>query len=218
MNKIIIVAVLVTALPAYAQDINFGALEDDANVASISTGAEHGLVLGAGYGRVVSVAERRFVLGGDFALQWAEVDVSDVRLKLGVQAPLVERGRFKLIGAAATLVRGTRNDTARMVSVGPDVAVLGGFYARHWFAAAELGVDWALATHITHDDAYRMQVYADARDGWYGSSATTLRTGVQTGASFGGNDIVLRLGRLQDLAGNPALVPFYATLGYDRRW
>jgi hypothetical protein len=115
-------------------------------------------------------------------------------------------------------VRGTDNDAARLISLGPDVALLGGYYTRRWFAAAELGLDCALATHVTSSDAYRMHVYADARDGWYGGSATTLRAGLQAGASFGGNDLVLRAGRLQDLAGNPAMFPFYATLGYDRRW
>ena len=41
---------------------------------------------------------------------------------------------------------------------------------------------------------------------------------VRTGVSFGGNDIVLRAGRLFDIAGQPAAFPLYLTLGYDRRW
>lgn len=218
MKAILLTLLVAVPVSAHAQDINFAAVDADSNVASLTTGAEHGLVLGGGYGRALSLADRVFVLGGDVALQWAEVDASDFRVRLGAQAPILGGRRWTLAGNVGAIVRGTDNDVARMINVGPDVALLGGYYAPHWFAAAELGLDWALATHVTNSDTYRMDVYADARDGWYGSSATTLRAGIQTGASFGGNDIVLRAGRLQDLAGNPALFPFYATLGYDRRW
>ena len=63
-----------------------------------------------------------------------------------------------------------------------------------------------------------VEIYADPQDGWYGNTGGTLRAGVQTGASFGGNDVILRAGRLVDIDGNSPLFPFYATLGYDRRW
>lgn len=105
-----------------------------------------------------------------------------------------------------------------MIDLGGDVAVLAGHYAPRWFAAAEVGFDWALATHIDHSDAYRMLVYADARDGWYGNTGGLFRYGLQGGITFGGNDVVLRAGQLRDVAGNPPLFPIYGTLSYDRRW
>jgi len=218
INTLVTAALIAAPLTASAQDINFGALADDTHIATVTTGAEHGLLLGAGYDRVVTLGDRPLVVGGQLALQWAEVDVDDFRLRLGALAPIFDRGNWKVVGAVCSTVRGTRNDTARMINVGPDVAVLAGRYSRHWFAVAELGFDWALATHVTHSDAYRMLVYADARDGWYGNAGGTLRAGLQTGVSFGGNDVILRAGRLADIGGKPPMFPVYATVAYDRRW
>ena len=98
MKTLIAILIAVPAL-AQAQDVNFARLDADTNIATLTTGAEHGLVLGGGYGRVVPFADRTFVLGGDLSLQWAEVDPSDFRLRLGVQAPIVEGGAWRVIGA-----------------------------------------------------------------------------------------------------------------------
>lgn len=217
-SLIAVIAVLLAAPLAHAQDINFGAVDDDTHVVTVTTGAEHGLVLGAGYARVLALPDRQLVLGGDVALQWAEVDASDFRVRAGALAPIAWYGRWTLVGGVMSVVRGTDNEAARMINLGTDVSVLAGYYAPRWYAALETGFDWAFATHVDHSDTYRMQVYADARDGWYGNPGGTLRAGIQGGVSFGGNDIILRAGRLHDIEGKPALFPFYATLGYDRRW
>lgn len=219
MKALAFITVLVAApLTAHAQAHNFGALDEGANLVTVTTGAEHGLVLGAGDARVASLADRAIVLGAEVALQWAEVDVDDFRLRAGALAPIVGRGRWKLIGGVTSMIRGTQNETARMTNVGADVAVLAGHYRRHWFAAAELGLDWAIATRIDHSDAYRMQVNADARDGWYGNPGGNLRYGVQGGITFARHDVILRAGRLMGLTGDPAMFPFYGTLTFNTRW
>lgn len=219
MKWLVTLALLVVApLTARAQAVNFNALDEGTNLATVATGAEYGLVLGLGYGHVLAVADRPVVLAGELALQWAEVDVSDFRIRAGAYAPLVGRGRWKLIGGLTSIVRGTSNDAARMLDVGADVALLAGHYAPRWFAAAEAGFDWAIATRIAPSDTYRMQVYADARDGWYAIPGGMFRYGIQGGITFGDNDVVLRAGQQRDIAGELPLFPFYATLGYDRRW
>ena len=219
MKTLILVAALaLVPITAHAGDINYGAIDDGANVVTVTTGAEHGFVVGAGYGRVLTVADRLVVVGGDVALDWAEIDVDDFRVRGGAAAPIVTHGRLQLVGSLNATLRGTNNDLGRMINLGADAALLAGYYAPHWFAAAEAGFDWAAATHITHSDGYRMLVYADARDGWYGNSGGLFRYGVQAGASFASNDLVLRAGQLRDVAGNPALFPVYVTLAYNRRW
>lgn len=213
------IAMLVAApLAARAQDLGLGALDEGTNVVSLTTGVEHGLMLGLGYARVLAVADRPIVAGADLTLGWAEVDVGDFRLRARALAPIAGRGRWKLLGGLSSTVRGTGNELARMLNVGADAALLAGRYAPRWFAAAELGLDWAIATHIEHGDAYRMTVYAGARDGWYGNPGAVLRAGLQGGISFGRHDLILRAGRLLDLAGKPALFPFYGTLAFDTRW
>lgn len=216
MKTLITLIAVLAPLAAHAQ--NFGVLEDDTQVTTVTAGAEHGLVVGLGYARVVPVAGVPVVVGGEAELQWAEVDVSDFRLRAGALVPIAGHGAWKLIGGLHAIARGTENDVARMINLGTDVSVLAGYYRPRWFAALEGGFDWALATHIDHSDAYRMQVYADVRDGWYKAPGGTFRYGVQSGVSFGGNDIVLRAGRMHDIDGDLKLFPFYATLGYGRRW
>jgi hypothetical protein len=204
-------------LSSSAQDLNIAALEDGTNIVTVKTGAEYGLMLGAGYARVASVADRPVVLGVDLALQWAEVDIHDFRLSAGALAPLFGGARWKILGAVAASVRGTDNDLGAMTNVGTDVAILAGRYAPRGYLAAELGFDWAIATHIEHGDTYRMH-YADARDGWYRTPGGMLRAGLQGGISLGRHDVILRAGRLVDIAGEPATFPFYGTLTFDTRW
>jgi len=143
---------------------------------------------------------------------------SDYRVRVGALAPIVGTRRWRLAGAVAPTLRGTRNDIGDMTSVGMDLAVHGGFYALHWFIAGELGFDWAITTHITHSELYRQTVYAGARDGWYAVAGGNARAGLQAGASFGQHDVVLRAGKLVDMGGAPPLFPIYATLTFDTRW
>jgi hypothetical protein len=217
MKTLVIIAALFVATTAHAQVVNFGALDEGRNVATATTGADDGVVLGTGYARVLSVADRPIVLGGDLTLPMV-VDADDFRLRAGALASIIGDGRWKLIGGFALTVRGTNNDIARMIDIGTDVAIVAGRYARRWFGAAELGFDWAMTTHVHHSDAYRMNVFADARDGWYGNAGGMIRAGVQGGISFGHHDVILRAGRSLDVAGNPAMLPIYGTLAFNTRW
>jgi hypothetical protein len=204
-----------------AQEVNLGGLDQASNVVHVRTGAEYGFVASAGYGRVVSFMDRQLVLGGDFTLPWAGLDLSDYRLRVSALVPILGGlggRRWKLAGSIAPTVRGTKNDISRMTDVGADLAVVGGYYSRHWFVAGELGFDWAMSTYVDHTDAYRSLVYAGARDGWYANPGGNLRAGLQGGASFGRYDIILRLGQVRDTGGGPPLLPFYGTLALDTRW
>jgi hypothetical protein len=212
--------VLVAPLVARAQEVNLSAIEDDdsTNHVYLRTGAEYGFVAGVGYARSVSLLDRRILLTGDLTTPWAGIDASDYRLRAGVQVPIVGSRRWKLAGAIAPTLRGTKNDVARMIGLGTDLGLTGGFYARHWFLAGEVGFDWAMATHVANSDLYRTDVYAGARDGWYATPGGNFRYGVQAGASFGRHDLVLRAGQLRDISGGSPLLPFYGTLSLDTRW
>src|SRR5262249_25121709 len=151
---------------AHAQDVNFGALKAaQPNSVHLRTGAEYGFVFGLGYTRAIPVWDRMLVVGGDVTLPWAELDVSDYRLRAGFMLPIVGPDRWKLAGGIAPTLRGTSNDVGRMTSIGADFSLAGGYYAPHWFAAGELGFDWALTTYLHNNAAYRATVYEDAKDG-----------------------------------------------------
>lgn len=214
--KIVALAMLLCApLAAHAQDVNFGALQPEKpNSVELRTGAEYAFMFGLGYARAVPLFDRVLVVSGDVTLPWADLDVSDYRLRAGAALPIIRLDRFQLIGGIAPELRGTKNDVARMTSFGFDFALHGGYYATHWFAAAELGVDWAMTTYVHNNAAYRRVVYADAKDGWYATPGANVRLGGQAGASFGQYDVILRLGVLRDFAGEPPVFPFYGTLGF----
>lgn len=213
------VAVLGASQVARAQEVNLSRLDDEpANRVHLRTGAEHGFVAGVGYARTVSLLEHRLLVLGDVSLPWAGLDVADYRVRTGVLVPFAATRRWRLAGTLAPTVRGTSNVAARMTSLGADAGVQGGFYARHWFVAAEVGLDWAATTHVANTASYRQIVYADARDGWYALSGGTYRYGLQAGASFGRYDLALRVGKLGELGGGQPMLPFYGTLAVDARW
>lgn len=210
---------LTMPLVARAQSINLATLDDDAvNRVHVSTGAEYGFVAGVGYARSVGILDRRVLLSGDLTLPWAGLDASDYRLRAGALVPIAGSHRWRLAGTIAPTLRETKNTIARMTSLGADLGVTGGFYARHWFLAGEAGFDWAMTTHVAHSDLYRQAVYADARDGWYARAGGNIRYGLQTGTSFGRHDLVLRLGQTRDVAGASTLLPLYGTLTFETRW
>jgi hypothetical protein len=209
---------LLLPLAARAQALNFGALDDAANVVHFRSGAEHGFVAGVGYARVVPVFERPLVLSADVSLAWAALDVSDHQIRIGARLPALEVRRWKLIAGVAPTLRGNETAINRMTNLGVDVAMVGGYYARRWFAAAELGFDWALSTYIAHKDSYRTLTFPDARDGWYANPGGNARAGGQGGVSFGRYDVILRAGFVRDITGAAPLLPFYGTLAVNARW
>jgi hypothetical protein len=212
-------AVVAAPLAARAQEVNLSRLDDEpANRVHLRTGVEYGFVAGAGYARTVSLLDRRLLVTGDVTLPWAGIDRSDYRVRAGVLVPIVGVRGWRLAGTFAPTARATKTVSGRMTNLGTDVGLQGGFYARHWFVAGEAGFDWAITTHVTHSDAYREQVYAGARDGWYALAGGNLRAGLQAGASFGRHDLVLRAGRMIDVGGAPPMLPFYGVLTFDTRW
>jgi hypothetical protein len=123
-------------------------------------------------------------------------------------------GRRRLSGQEAP----TENSIYRGTALRTDLVLLAGHYGRRWFAVAEAGYGRAWLTYIENSDYYRMNFYADARDGWYGDTGGRLHAGAKGGVTLGAVEVVLRAGvtmteTLQDLD-----LPFYATLGANYRF
>ena len=219
LRAAVFAAVVAAPLVARAQEVNLSRLDDEgANQVHVRTGAEHGFVAGVGYARTVSLLDRRLLLTGDVTVPFGGLDASDYRVRAGALVPIVGTRRWRLAGSIAPTVRGTENDAGSLTSLGTDLGVQGGFYARHWFVAGETGFDWSMTTHITHSDEYREKVYPGARDGWYAMSGGIIRYGVQAGASFGRHDLVLRAGQMVEVGGEKPMLPFYGTLALNTRW
>lgn len=218
MTRLALIALLASAVPAHAQEINLRSLDEEPNRVHVSTGAEYGFVAGAGYSRILPLLDRKIVLTGEATLPWASFDLADYRVRTGALVPIVGSTRWKLAGALAPTLRGTHNAVGSMTDLGVDVSVVGGFYMPRWFVALEAGVDLALTTHVSHSDAYRMTVHADAKDGWFAHAGANLRGGLQAGVSFDRYDVILRAGQVRDSSGAAPLLPFYGTLAVAARW
>jgi hypothetical protein len=199
--------------PARAQEVNLALLDEaPANRVYLRTGAEFAFVAAAGYARAVSLGRRRLLLLGELTVPWAKLDASDYQARVGALVPIVGWRGWRLAGSLAPTLRGTKNDLGRMTAFGFDAGATGGYYARHGFLAGELGFDYALTTHVSHNQAYRDSVYAGARDGWYVNPGGNYRLGGQAGLSFGRYDVVLRAGVLREMYGEHPMFPLYATL------
>jgi hypothetical protein len=222
MKALGIVAAVVLALlfawPARAQEVNLARIEESQNRVFLKTGAEYGLVAGLGYSRAVPFLGRTILVGGDLTAPIAGLGSMDYRLRASLLAPIVGAQGWKLAGTFAPTLRATDNDAGRLINLGVDVGALGGWYALGWFAAGELGFDWAITTHVTHSDRYRQLVFDGARDGWYASPGGNVRAGVQAGVSLARSDLVVRVGVLRDAGGNKPMLPAYVTLALDTRF
>lgn len=213
------VFVVLVSSGARAQEVNLARLDEGpANRVYVRTGAEWAFVAGVGYARAVPLGQRRLVLLGELTAPWAATDASDYQARVGALVPILGWRGWRLAGSLEPTVRGTKNDLARMTSLGANAGVVGGYYARHWFAAGEFGFDYALTTRIAHSQLYRDAVYENARDGWYINSGGNYRLGGQGGASFGRYELALRAGTLRDMMGGQPMFPFYGTLAFSTSW
>ncbi len=216
MNARIAALSLALATAAGAQEVNLA--QGAENRVVVRTGAEYGLVAGVGYARSMALFDRTVLLGGELAMPWAAPDAGDWRLRATALVPVFAGDRWKLAATLAPTLRETSDDAARLTGLGADFGALFGWYAPGWFAAAEAGFDWEIATRVVHSDLYRQTVYGGARDGWYANAGGNLRLGLQGGLSFSRYDLVLRVGKLRDVKGEGPMFPLYGTLALDVRF
>jgi hypothetical protein len=214
-----VLAALLLSSPALAQELDLAKLDEGpANRVYVRTGAEWAFVAGVGYARTVPIGPRRLVLLGELTAPWASADASDYQARVGALMPIFGWGGWRLAGSFEPTLRGTKNDLGRMTSLGANAGLTGGYYARHWFLAGELGFDYMLTTQVTHSKLYRENVYQDARDGWYINPGGNYRLGGQAGVSFGRYELAARAGILRDMMGGDPMFPLYATLALSTRW
>jgi hypothetical protein len=206
---------LAAATPASAQELNLATTSPDRpDILAARTGVDHGLVGELGYRRVLALGDRQLLVGGDVALPWARPDLRDYRVRATVGLPLGTE-HWRLAAWLSPTLRGTENAASDLAALGVDSRLTGGYYARRWFLAGEVGLDWIAATHLTFSDAYRTRVYSGAKDGWYGLTGGTAYTGLHGGVSFQALDVVVRAGHPRTTGLEQQTLPFYLTVGVN---
>lgn len=213
MNRLAVAVTLALAGSASAQELNFAATSAARpNLLQARTGLDHAFVAQVGYLRALP---GDVFVGGEVAMPWANPDLQDYRVRATAGLPLLAGENWKLAGWLSPTLRATQNDASNMLALGADLRLVGGYYARGWFLAGELGVDWLATTHVSFSQAYRKRVYAGAQDGWYGLPGGTTYAGLHGGLSFSSFDLVLRVGQPRTTSLALQTVPFYATLGVN---
>jgi hypothetical protein len=206
---------LAVAAAAPAQELNLAATTTARpGIVEARTGLDHALLAEVGYRRVLAWGDQQIFVGGDVGIPWARPDLEDHRLRLSVGVP---RGweHWKFAGWISPTLRGTENAAADLAALGVDLRLVGGYYARRWFVAGEVGVDWVAATHVTFSDAYRAHGYEGARDGWYRTPGGTTYTGLHAGVSFTTFDLIVRAGVPRTTALEAQTLPVYVTVGVN---
>lgn len=203
-----------------AQQFNYGVLNGKRpNIISFYTGFDLGMTARIGYSRVFHIWERPFILTAEYMMPLTKFDFNDFKLTLGGQTPILNKKPWKIIGRInPLLIRGIETKISKINNFGIDFAFVGGYHSTKWFCAIELGLDWAIASHIVHSDYYKKVVYPDAVDGWYSSTGGNFIFGLHGGYSWKVADLILKLGHGRNFKFDMYPFAFSVTLGVNVRF
>jgi hypothetical protein len=206
-----------------AQTLNWERLtaSEQKHLANLNFGLEHGVIYGMAYGYQLPARRFPMLATVNFSMPSGGDAFDDFKTRIGVDVNLLQINHFRFSAKLQAIFRRTQNDFVRLNNFGSELSGALGYYRSGWFFAAEAGFDKAISTHFKHRSAYRTSYpKVNVQDGWYEpATGGNFYYGVQTGFSFGRNDIYLKAGRMltQDFKTAP-LVPFYGQLGYNRRF
>ena len=221
MKTVLIFSMLLSASLAGAQTVNWARQAETGpkHLLHLNTGLNYGLTFGAGYGYQVSTGMLPILLQADYSFPSGEKVLDDFKTRIGGQIRLYEINNFHFSAEVLGVFRRYENDFARLLNFGADMSGIVGYYRPKWFVAGEFGFDKAIITNFKHTQAYR-EIYPQVKDGWYEpATGGNFHYGLQTGITIRKTGITLKAGRLitQDFSTAP-LFPFYAQLGFNRRF
>jgi hypothetical protein len=206
-----------------AQTLNWERLTiaEQKHLANLNFGLEHGVIYGIGYGYKLPTQRFPMLATVDFSMPSGGDAFDDFKTRIGVDMNLLKVNHFRFSAKLQAIYRLTKNDFVRLNNFGSELSGVLGYYRSHWFLAAETGFDKAISTHFKHNSAYRISFpKANVQDGWYEpATGGNFYYGLQTGVSFGRNDITIKAGKVltQDFKTTP-LLPIYGQIGYNRRF
>jgi hypothetical protein len=204
-------AILLSTGAARAQEVT--RLPDTtSNAVGLDTGLEGAFVARATY-------THRFATGPDARLYARAVlpfvtpDLGDWAIDGGVRVTPLEWGDLRLSLLGGPVMRRAHNDAFSSTALGFQTTLLAGYEGQRWGLMAEAGYEQLLATYQDHEAAYRETYYANAKDGWYAFTGSTLRAGLRGGARFGSLEVGARAGINTTGELSAATPPLYLTIG-----
>ena len=218
--KIYSAFILLLIIPgqSFSQNINWKSLDrHQKHILNLNVGAEYGLTFGAGYGYQLK-SKFPILLNVEHSFPSGRNLSDDSKTKIGGTIRVYEVNNFQFSARIQGVFRRYENSMVKLLNFGSDMAAIAGYYKPKWFIAGETGFDKAIVTHFKHSAAYK-ENFPGVKDGWYEpATGGNFYYGLQTGYSFGRNDIYLKGGKLltQDFSTEP-LLPYYLQVGYNIR-
>jgi len=203
---------------SFAQNINWKNLQPtQKHIVNLNVGFDNASVVGIGYGYHLNT-KMPLVLNLEYSMPFGDKPFDDFKTKIGGQLNVLRANNFFTVVKAYGVIRRFDNDFARMINFGSEFSATAGLYKNKWFAAAELGFDKAITTHIQHSSLMK-QYNPNVQSGWYIPTGGNFLYGLQGGYSFNRNDVYAKVGRTvsQDFKTKPT-VPLYFQLGWSMKW
>lgn len=207
------------AVQAQAQVANIPAMKNNEQRIYAQFGLQDAFTVTLGYLHALPLSspEHPLVVSAELAVPIASFDLHDYRTTVRASYTITRLGNMAAVGNIGLIARGTQNDIFNAFNFGSDVGLAVGYYSEHWFAAASARYDKAWATHISHTDWYRTYFYADAKDGWYSSTAGNLSYSISGGLAIDRSEMTLQVGFSTTEQLRLPLLPWHGTLGYNYR-
>ena len=227
MHKIKLIQIIIVALInflfysnyCFSQNINWASLDkEQRHVLNLNAGLDFGLTYGVAYGFQLKTS-LPIVLNIEQAHPSGNRFLEDFKTKIGGQIRWFQAGDFQFSTKLQGIFRRFNNPVARLINFGSDLSSTFGYYKPKWYVAADVGFDKAIVTHFKHSNSYK-EDFPTVQDGWYEpATGGDFYYGLQTGFSFKSNDLTLKFGNVlfQDFKTKPT-IPFYAQLGFNRRF
>lgn len=203
---------------AFAQNINWRSLQtDQKHIISFQAGFDYGFTTGIGYGYRLNTP-KPILLNVEYSFPAGDHPFDDFKTRIGGQMEVFQSHGFSATVKAYCPFRRFENRQTRFVNFGAEFSGVVGYYKPKWFISGEFGLDKAIITHIKQSEGARKNG-PSLQNGWYIPTAGNYFYGLQTGFSFGKNDISLNAGRIvsQGFKTTP-LIPFYAQLRFNHRF
>jgi hypothetical protein len=217
MKKILLFLVLNISYFNFAQQFNWHSLDTSTkHLVFVNTGWDYGLGFGGGYGFKFKTA-RPLIFVSEINIPSGKRFVDDYKIKSGLSISFYKIKDFQFSGSCMLLQRRYENSLVTINNIGTELNLVAGYY-RKYFIAAEIGYDKALLSHLSHTEAFKQNIYAEAKNKWYRNTGGIVSIGVQIGFSFKKSDLSFKIGKLfnQNLKTSP-LIPYYMKLSYCLR-
>ena len=216
-SKFFISLFFLIALNSFSQNINWSNLmNEQKHIISLNVGLLYGTTIGVGYGYKLDT-KFPVMLNAEFSTTFGDNIFDDFKTKIGAQAEVFKMGGFSTTLKAYGVFRRFENDNARLLNFGSELSAVSGYYKPNWYVAGEFGFDKAIVTHIKHS-AVLKNYSPGIKSGWFIPTGGNFFYGIQSGFSFGRNDLNLKVGSLitQDFKTAPNL-PYYFEIGINRK-